>query len=203
VKISRLLLLVAFVGTSCSVALADGIGTDPVMKLGPGGHSTPVNTFTFSFSFHKTSTSQTSVIFDFINNTGVTIGEVDLLATGTGLGFSCDNTVSNPYFNNCSPTTTNPSPVALKWFGLDSTHHGIPFATTLTCEGDGEEGSPDCTSKPKLSDFKFTVNVRDMAVGQSFSAAGTLLPTPEPRTLVLVLAGGLLFLLYRRAGFAL
>jgi hypothetical protein len=40
-----------------------------------------------------------------------------------------------------------------------------------------------------------------MAFGQSFSVAGTLI-APEPSSLMLVLAGGMLFLLYKRAGFA-
>ncbi len=56
---------------------------------------------------------------------------------------------------------------------------------------------------PLLSDFKFTVSVTDMAVGQSFNADGTLVPAPEAGTLVLTLAGGLLFLLYKRATFAI
>ncbi len=205
-KITRLLVLVALFGITCSVALADG--TDPVMKLGGGGGSTPLTTFTFSFNFTKTNALQTFVTFDFINNTGATIGEVDLLATGTGLGFSCDNT-GDVYFNTCSPTTTTPSPVTISYFGLDATHMGIPFATQVTCNVDGfeeevfrDEDNQSCTSVPLLSDFMFTVNVTDMSVGQSFSAAGTLVPTPEAGTLVLTLAGGLLFLLYRRTAFA-
>jgi hypothetical protein len=207
VKITRLLVLVAFMGIFSSVALADG--TDPVMKLGGGGGSLPLTTFSFSFNFTKTSSTQNSVTFDFINNTGFVIGEVDLLATGTGLGFSCDNT-DDIYFNTCTPTTTTPSPATISYFGLDGTHFGIPFATEVTCDEDGveveefvDEGSPSCTSVPLLSDFMFTVNVTDMSVGQSFSVAGTLVPTPEAGTLLLTLAGGMLFLLYRRASFAL
>ena len=179
------------------------------MKLGGGGGSIPLTTFSFSFDFTKISSGQTSVTFDFINNTGFNIGEVDLLATGTGLGFSCDNT-GDIYFTTCSPTTTTPSPTTLSYFGLDATHLGIPFATKVTCDEDGEEieefvdeGSQDCTAVPLLSDFMFTVNVTDMTVGQSFSVAGTLVPTPEAGTLSLVLAGGLLFLLYKRTSFAL
>lgn len=206
-KISRWLVLFAVLGISCTVALADG--TDPVMKLGGGGASTPLTGFTFSFNFTKTSSAQTTATFDFINNTGATIGEVDLLATGTGLGFSCDNT-DDVYFNTCTPTETTASPVNIRYFGLDDTHFGIPFATTVTCDEDGEEverfvdeDNQSCTAVPLLSDFKFTVNVTDMSVGQSFTADGTLVPTPETGTMVLTLAGGLLFLLYKRAGFAI
>ena len=186
-----------------SVALADG--TDPVMKLGGGGGSTPLTGFSFSFNFTKTSSTQTTATFDFINNTGFVIGEVDLLATGTGLGFSCDNT-GDVYFNTCTPTSTTASPATISYFGLDDTHLGIPFATQVTCNGEVEfrdENNPSCTSVPLLSDFMFTVNVTDMTVGQSFSAAGTLVATtPEAGTLALTLAGGLLFLLYKRVGLA-
>ena len=206
-KITRLLVLVAFLGISCSAALADG--TDPVMKLGGGGASTPLTTFSFNFNFTKTSVSQTFVTFDFINNTGVAIGEIDLNATGAGLGFSCDNT-GDVYFNTCTPTETTGSPVIISYFGLDATHFGIPFATTVTCNEDGfeedvfrDEDNQSCTAVPLLSDFKFTVSVTDMAVGQSFNADGTLVPAPEAGTLVLTLAGGLLFLLYKRATFAI
>lgn len=206
-KFTRLLVLVVLFGLTCSVALADG--TDPVMKLGGGGGSTPLTTFTFSFSFTKTSSTQTTATFDFINNTGFTIGEVDLLATGTGLGFSCDNT-GDVYFNTCTPTTTTASPVTISYFGLDATHFGIPFATQVTCNDGGieeevfrDEDNQSCTAVPVLSDFMFTVNVTDMTVGQSFTAAGTLVPTPETGTLVLTLAGGLLFLLYKRAALAI
>jgi hypothetical protein len=202
VKITRLLVLVAFLGISGSVALADG--TDPVMKLGGGGGSTPLTGFSFDFTFAKTSSTQTTATFDFINNTGFVIGEVDLHATGTGLGFSCDNT-GDIYFNTCTPTSTTGSPADIRYFGLDDTHLGIPFATTVTC-GETEEfrdfDNQSCTAVPVLSDFMFTVNVTDMTVGQSFDAAGTLVPTPETGTLALTLAGGLLFLLYKRVGLA-
>ena len=65
-----------------------------------------------------------------------------------------------------------------------------------------DEGSTTCTATPKLSDFGITVGVTDMAPGQSFSVAGTLI-APEPSSVVLLLAGGLLFLLYKRSGFAI
>ena len=212
-KISRLLVLVAFLGISCSVALADG--TDPVMKLGGGGSSQILTSNTFSFSFTQTSPPQTSFFIDFINDTGTRVTTLDLLITGSaGLVFSCDNTI-DPYFTNCGTTLQDNGKYLMSFFGLDATHLGIPFATKITCE-DGEEGFEDnndqgnddgggastCTATPILSDFGITVAVGDMAPGQSFSVAGTLV-APEPSSVVLVLAGGLLFLLYKRSGFAL
>lgn len=193
-------------GISCSVALADG--TDPVMKLGGGGSSEILTSNTFSFSFTQTSPPQTSFFIDFINNTGTRVTALDLLITGsTGLVFSCDNTI-DPYFTNCGTTLQDNGKYLIAFFGLDATHLGIPFATKITCD-DGEDGFEDdgdgantCTATPILSDFGITVAVGDMAPGQSFSVAGTLV-APEPSSMVLVLAGGLLFLLYKRSGFAL
>jgi hypothetical protein len=204
VKIARLLVLIALLAMSCSVVLADG--TDPVMKLGPGGHSQVLTTNTFSFSFAQTTPPQTSIFFDFINDTGTKMTAMDLLITGsTGLVFSCDNTI-DPYFTHCGTSLQENGQYLIDFFGLDATHKGIPFAKKVVCE-DGEEefvdeGSASCKAFPPLSDFGITVGVTDMAPGQNFSVAGTLI-APEPSSLVLLLAGGLLFLLCRRTGFAL
>jgi len=204
VKFTRLLVLVAFFGIACSVTLATG--TDPVMKLGGGGGSQVLTTPSFSFSFTQTSPPQSSFFVDFINNTGKNMSAVDLLITGsTGLVFTCDNSI-DPYFTNCGTALQDNGKFLITFFGLDATHLGIPFATLVRC-ADGterleDEGSTSCTAVPALSDFGFTVGVQDMVAGQNFSVAGTLV-APEPSSLALVLAGGLLFLLYRRTGFAL
>jgi hypothetical protein len=206
---TRLLVLVAILGISCTVALADG--TDPVMKLGGGGGSEVLTGNTFSFSFTQPSPPKlplTSFFIDFINDTGKNMIALDLLVTGsTGLVFSCDNTI-DPYFTGCTTTLENNGKYLLVFSGLDATHLGIPFATKVVCD-DGEDGFEDedggattCKATPILSDFGITVGVTDMAPGQSFSAAGTLI-APEPSSLVLLLAGGLLFLLYKRTSFAL
>ena len=205
--------MVAFLGVSCTAALADG--TDPVMKLGGGGNSEVLTTNTFSFSFTQTTPPSSSFFIDFINNTHTTVTALDLLITGSaGLVFSCDNSI-DPYFTNCGSTIQDNGKTLISFFGLDGTHLGIPFAKKVTCE-DGEDGFEDnndqgnddgdgpttCTATPILSDFGITVAVGDMAPGQSFSVAGTMI-APEPSSLMLVLAGGMLFLLYKRAGFAI
>lgn len=205
-KISRLLVLVAFMGIFSSVALADG--TDPVMKLGGGGGSEVLTTDSFSFSFTQTNPPQSSFFIDFINNTGQNVIALDLLITGsTGLVFSCDNSI-DPYFTGCNTTLQDNGQYLMVFSGLDETHLGIPFATSVVCN-DGEDGFVDegggastCTATPLLSDFGITVGVTDMAPGQSFSVAGTMV-APEPSSLIMVLAGGLLFLLVRRTGFAI
>lgn len=205
-KISRLLVVVAFLGIFSSVALADG--TDPVMKLGGGGTSEVLTTDSFSFSFTQTNPPQSSFFIDFINNTGQNVIALDLLITGsTGLVFSCDNSI-DPYFTGCSTTLQDNGQYLMVFSGLNETHLGIPFATKVVCE-DGEDGFEDedggastCSATPILSDFGITVGVTDMAPGQSFSVAGTMI-APEPSSLIMVLAGGLLFLLVRRTGFAI
>jgi hypothetical protein len=203
VKITRFLVLVALFGFTCSVALADG--TDPVMKLGGGTNSEVLTTNTFSFSFTQTSPPQTSIFVDFINDTHTLITELDLLITGSpGLVFSCDNTI-DPYFAHCGTSVLQSGQYDISFFGLDASHHGIPFAVEVECDDGSEElldeGTTDCEAKPALSDFGITVAVGDMTAGQSFTAAGTLV-APEPSSLVLLFVGGLLFLLYRRTAFA-
>jgi hypothetical protein len=202
VKITRLLVLVAFFGICCSVALADG--TDPVFKLGGGGGSIPLTSDTFSFTVNQADAVAGFVSFDFINFTGATIVELDLLAPGTTttgdpLSFACINT-GDPYFNNCSPQILTAGPTTVSFFGLDATHNGIPTATEIFCN----EGDPDdCTADVSASDFLITVGVADMPAGSSVKIDGRLIPAAEPSTLLMVLAAGLGFLAVKRSGFAL
>jgi hypothetical protein len=197
VKITRLLVMVAFLGISCSVALADGV--DPVFKLGGGGASTPLTSDTFSFTVNQADAVAGFVSFDFINFTGATIVQLNLDAP-SGFLFSCDNT-GDPYFTTCSPTTATAGPTTLSFFGLDEIHTGIPTANHVFC-GDGEfvEGPPNCTADVPTSDFTITVGVADMPMGSSFDVTGHLIPAAEPATLLMVLAGGLGFLALKRSG---
>jgi hypothetical protein len=201
VKITRLLVLVAFLGISCSVALADGV--DPVFKLGGGGASTPLTSDTFSFTVNQADAVAGFVSFDFINFTGATIVQLNLDAPA-GFLFSCDNT-GDPYFTTCSPTTATAGPTTLSFFGLDEIHTGIPTATQVFCgdeEIEEEEGPPNCvvTGGDPNSDFIITVGVADMPAGSSFDVTGHLIPAAEPATLLMVLAGGLGFLALKRSG---
>jgi hypothetical protein len=213
VKITRLLLLVAFMGISCSVALADG--TDPVFKLGPGGQSVDLTSNTFSFTVSESQAFAGLVTLDFINHTGSVIQELDLLGpanttpnnsfpNGIALSFACDNTVPNPYFNNCSPQTLTGGPATVSFFGLDEGHHGIPTATSVSCP----EGPNSCfvTGGDVTSDFMIRVDVSTLQTGWgAFDVEGTFVPmsTAEPSTLLMVLAAGLGFLVVKRSGFAI
>ena len=198
-KITRLLVTVAFLGISCSVALADGV--DPVFKLGGGGASTPLTSDTFSFTVNQADAVAGFVSFDFINFTGATIVQLNLDAPA-GFLFSCDNT-GDPYFTTCSPTTATAGPTTLSFFGLDAIHTGIPTATRVFCGEEFEEfeeGPPNCTADVRASDFTITVGVADMPTGSSFDVTGHLIPAAEPATLLMVLAGGLGFLALKRSG---
>ncbi len=196
-KITRLLVMVAFLGISCSVALADGV--DPVFKLGGGGASTPLTSDTFSFTVNQADAVAGFVSFDFINFTGATIVQLNLDAPA-GFLFSCDNT-GDPYFTTCSPTTATAGPTTLSFFGLDAIHTGIPTANHVFCgEEEFEEGPPNCTADVPASDFTITVGVADMPTGSSFDVTGHLIPAAEPATLLMVLAGGLGFLALKRSG---
>jgi hypothetical protein len=211
VKITRLLVMVAFFGISCSVALADGV--DPVFKLGPGGKSTELTSNTFSFTVSEANAVAGFVSLDFINHTGAVIQELDLLAPGTTtpnnsfpngipLSYTCDNT-GDPYFNHCTPTAATPGPTTISFLGLDETHHGIPTATSVSCDG-----PTNCvvTGGDPNSDFIIIVGVAELPTGWgSFDVRGTMVPVSaaEPSTLLMVLAAGLGFLAVKRSGFAI
>ena len=208
-KITRLLVLVAMIALTCSVAMADG--TDPVFKLGGGGGSEVLTKFTFSFTVDPAkefscNDGDVCVSLDFINFTHTTIGQLNLNAPG-GFTFSCDPT-GDPYFNNCSPQSPTAGPTTLSFFGLDDSHPGILSAGSVTCSPDEPETVPDsddeCTAdNGSASDFLINIDLgAPGAVTSSFTVGGVLVPTPEPGTLVLVLAAGLGFVALKRSGFA-
>ena len=203
-KLARLVLVVAFMALTCSLALADD-AQDPVFKIGTGTKSVVLTTDSFSFTLAQGTTG--AVTFDFINFTGALISELDLNGPG-GFTFSCDNT-GDPYFNSCSPTSTTLGPTTISFSGLDGNHLGIPFATKVSgdCDNDledqqsGDENS--CTPDVALSDFTVTVNVGSTRLGSALTIGGDLVPAPEPSVLILLLAAGMGFLAVKRFGFAL
>lgn len=199
-KSLRCYLILILLGLSSSAALADGI-RDPGFLLG-GGHTTIVlhtlNDANFAGTFTQSSPGVAVVNFDFINDTGFTIGAINLDVTDRQtLSFHIDNTPPNPYFRFFSPTgatTLSPTdpPLRLSWFGTDATHPGIPSATSFSCD-------TECFSTPPLADFGFTVTVTDMAPGDRFDFTGSLVAIPEPPAILLVLAGGMLLILFKRS----
>ncbi len=206
-KIARLLAVVALLGFSCSVALADG--TDPVFKLGGGGNSEVLTSDTFAFSVNPNqefscNVTDVCVSLDFINFTGANVIKLNLLAPA-GFTYSCDNTV-DPYFTSCTPLTATPGPTTISFFGLDATHLGIQTAHKVECDSDDDDEEEDsCTAdNGALSDFNLTIDLGVKgAITHAFTVQGTLIPAAEPGTLVLVFAAGLGLLALKRSGFAL
>jgi hypothetical protein len=217
VKSLRCCLILILLGLSSSAALADGI-PDPGFGLG-GGHTTTVLTsptdpaFAIHYLFGTTATAPCSpppftgtncFSTNFINDTGMTFSSIrfDITAHTAGLVFSCNNT-GDPYFDNCN-TTTDPitgDPV-ITFFG-NTTHPGILPATSCT----PSEGGPTtpCTGPSTnegtllLYDFAVINDVSDAQhAGDFYDAKGTA-TVPEPSSVLLVLAGGMLLFLFKRS----
>ncbi len=206
-KIIRLLVLVAFFGISCSVALADSTN-DPVFKLGGGGGSEVLTSDNFTFTVNPANEfscndGDVCVSLDFINFTHATVGELNLGAPA-GFNFSCDPS-GDPYFNNCTPQESTPGPTTISFFGLDETHPGILSANSISgsCDNDNDDDADDNCFADNGSASDFLINI-DLglpgAITSPFSVQGTLVPAPESGTLLLVLAGGLGFLAVKRSG---
>lgn len=209
-KITRLLVLVALFGFTCSVAMADG--TDPVFKLSGGGGSEVLTSDTFSFTVNPANEiscgADVCVSLDFINFTGATIVQLNLLAPA-GFTFSC-NPADDPYFDNCSPQTATPGPTTISFFGVTS-HPGILSAGSVTCGDEDDADGPDDDSDDtdciadngNLSDFNIQIDLgAPGAITNSFTVQGALISAAEPGTLVLVFAAGLGFLALKRSGLA-
>jgi hypothetical protein len=210
VKITRLLVLVAFFGIFSTVALADSTN-DPVFKLGGGGGSEVLTTDTFTFTVNpmnevSCNDGHECVSFDFINFTHATVGALNFVAPAT-FSYSCDPS-GDPYFNNCtpqSPSTIGTGTTTISFFGLDDTHPGILSANSISgsCDNDNDNDADDncIADNGSASDFLITIDLGIQgAITTPFSVQGTMVPAPESGTLLLVLAGGLGFLALKRSG---
>ena len=164
--------------------------------VGPDG-----NTFSDSFTADGTGNEQT---FGFINNTGQTAAELDLLITpfsNTGLiTFTC--LTSGVYFNMCSPdtstadgggggpiillaSTSDPTSTLIRYFNSGAgSLGGIPDAGGVSCDG-------SCSPNNPAADAQLFVTMADLAKGQGFNYTATLIPAPvpEPASIVLISTG--------------
>jgi hypothetical protein len=209
VKIARWCLTLILLGLSCSVGYADGV--DPGVKLQGGGDATGLFSPTdANFAFTVLGSDFTSIgqseEFDFINFTNQVAIGVNLVATllpGTPtLTYVCDP--SSEYFTMCQVTSLSPG-VTLISFSDPNTGEGgfggIPFATDF---GEGScDGAHSCSTSTPGADFGVVVtdingDLVNLGQGQGFKVQGTLL-VPEPSTIFLVLAGGLLLFLFKRS----
>jgi hypothetical protein len=223
VKSLRCCLILTLLGLSSSAALADGI-PDPNFGLA-GGHTTTVLTsptdpaFIIDYAKGTTTTAACGPPYsghiacfsaDFINDTGQTFTSIsfDITAHTVGLHFFCNN-AGDPYFDNCNATTDpiTGDPV-ISFFGT-TTHPGILPATS--CGPPAFEGGPPTApcAGPTTTIGDSTVNLYDFAVindvsdaqtaGDFYHAQGSA-TVPEPPSVLLVLAGGMLLLFIRSQG---
>lgn len=202
-KISRWFLALILFGLSSSIALADGV--DPKMGLQGGDGSTGLfspNDPNFAFTvFGSDFTQGSSEFFDFINATGQTAVGVNLVATllaGTPtLTYTCAEI--NSYFNTCTVTPLENGQVLISYSNNgEGGLGGIPNDPNPSCDG-----PRSCSPSVAAADFAVVVtdvggDLAGLAQGQGFSVQGTL-TVPEPSTVLLVLAGGILFLFFKRS----
>ena len=205
-KISRWLLVAVVLGLVSSAAMADTI--DPQVKLKGGGGSTGLFLLSdpnFAFNVYGGTSAQRE--FDFINATGQLVGEVDLLITlfsnTPPLTFTVDP--ANRYFTDASVTSLTSGQTLIRFFGLNTGeggYGGLPFATDVSCE----EGAFGCSTTTPGADFIVafadnpgTTDLSGLPSDQGFNVTGTLVATPEPSTMLLVLAGAVLLLLLKRS----
>jgi hypothetical protein len=206
-KISRWLLVAVVLGLVSSAAMADTI--DPQVKLVGGGGSTglfSLNDPNFAFAVNGGTSPQT---FDFINATGQLVGEVDLLITlfsnTPPLTFTVDP--ANPYFTDASVSTLTTGQTLIRFFGLNTGefgYGGLPFATDLPSP-ENCDGIHSCFTETPGADFVVafadnpgTTDLSGLPSNEGFNVTGTLVATPEPSTMLLVLAGAVLLLLLKR-----
>lgn len=201
----------AFLGLlilTANIALADSVG-DPKFQTIGGGGSTILNSLNdphfqvnytagvtplVSCSAGGLSTATTCIQDDFINNTGQIWTGISFLITSVGgsitqNSFSVDNT-NDPYFTTASVNFNDLGQAILSFFGTDATHPGIlpayPGCSTESCPG------PFIGEITPGYDFGILVNVSDaLNAGDSFTAQGTA-AVPEPKSIVLMLAGAAL-----------
>jgi len=211
---SRWFLSLVLLGFSSSIVMADGI--DPKMGLIGGGGSTglfsPDDTnFKFFVRGGDFTSIGQSLPFDFINATNHLAVGVDLVVTlleGTNpLIFTC--VPSSEYFTNCSPQTPTTlfggGSLLIRFFDPNNGEGGfggIPFATDLTSP-EQCDGIENCSTDTPGADFAVQVtdvggDLVNLPTGKGFMVQGTLI-VPEPSTVLLVLAGGILLFLFKRS----
>ena len=208
----KILRWAAFVGLlmlTANMALADSVGDPKFQTIGGGGSTILTNenigtAFQVNYTAHVTPTvgcgglggtvGNTCIVDYFINNTGQAWTGISFLITSVGGSitqdsFSADNT-NDPYFTTASLTFNDLGQAILSFFGTDATHPGIlpadPGCNTDSCTG------PYINEVTPGFDFGILVDVTNaLNTGDSFTAQGSA-AVPEPKSIVLLLAGAAL-----------
>jgi hypothetical protein len=213
VKITRFLVLVALIGLTCSVALADGV--DPLVGTKSGGGSTPITltnpnpTFdlvTVQSSVCTIAGDTCAVVLSgpdagmlpvFQNDTGVTLTSITLFIQNstTPLTYQC-NTNETSIFANCS--------TAIVAGGTDVTLSGGPGVAAFVFKSDDDSDDSLCqevgpTGAGCADDFvggEFAVDIEGIISGDptndlpaGINIQGTVVTTPEPGSALMLLLG--------------
>jgi hypothetical protein len=187
-RIARLLVVATTLAIFSGVAMAD---TDPAIGIKGGGGSQVLTGPNFSFTFVGGTSQEQD--FDFINSTGFTALELDLIAPGSPdpgsppisgfLSYACAD--ASTYYGSCQTSSLANGDTLFRYFG----GAGIPNDPNPSCSEFG------CTSSVAGADFLMFVqdvqgDLASLPSTDSFTVNATLLPTvPEPATLLLLSAG--------------
>jgi hypothetical protein len=193
----RFALVIGALSLSVSAAHSSTV-PDPKILVAGTGYSQPL--YELSFTFAANSTGGGS--FDFQNASGVDWGELDIM-TSMPYGYVDGSWVplDNPaYYEVASDLFASSAlffganSLAIRLFGLDGEHHGIPYSPFFP-PGKSEDGKSD--APPFGSHFLINLDNADTpGVGGWFDANhgplsfdGVATPVPEPGTFALVLGG--------------
>jgi hypothetical protein len=209
-KLSRFLIWAATVvlvwGVSGRVAKADTI--DPAIGVRGCTNSCSIvvgpETNSFTTSFHGGGgVVPTVTTFGFINHTGQTAVELDLLLTPFSTNTSTliyEALLSGQYYNTFSKQTMDSGQVLIKYFNSgEGSLGGIPNDPGANCI-DGCRGTvPAADAELFVMDRTGTTDFSNLPADQGFDAKATLVaPVPEPATILLLSTGLGCFGLIRR-----
>ena len=171
------------------VAKADTV--DPAIGIKGGTGSEVLSGPTFSFTFVGGTSAEQD--FFFINNTGSTVGEIQMIAPAlptsgpsisTPLTYICGDV--STYFSSCMVKVLTDGNSLITYSGGP----GIPNDPNPSCI----EGS--CTPSVPAADFDIFVqdvhgDLASLSPNDQFTVSGTLIPAtvPEPATIALLSAG--------------
>ena len=193
-KFSRVFIFCVALALACGftgvVATADTV--DPAIGIKGGTGSEVLSDPIFSFTFFGGTSAEQD--FFFINNTGSTVGEIQMVAPGsptsgpaisTPLTYICGDV--STYFSSCMVTHLTNGNSLITYSGGP----GIPNDPNPNCSG--EEG---CTASVPAADFDIFVqdvngDLSGLPGSDQFTVQGTLIPAPvpEPATIALLSAG--------------
>ena len=199
-RLARFFVLVALGLAFSGMALADT--TDPAIGIKGGGGSTGIFSATNDPNFNFTVNGGEvgvggEIDFDFINATGQTATEVDLLTTllaGTpALTYTCVG--ASQYFNMCSVTDEGNGQTLIRYFDPNTSElgfGGIPNDPNPNCDGPTSCSPSQGNSAADFAIFVQDVNgdLANLPSSEGFSAVGSFVaPVPEPGTIVLLTSG--------------